>query len=102
MGKVVGTVDQTKEDTKKSEKAERTLAMQKAKEKAAAQKKQQRQLAQTEEKIKDTEADIAELEAELCKKEVYTDALKALELSKCLEEKKNMLNELYENWVNNQ
>ena len=102
MGKAVGTVDLTKEEERKTEKEERTLTMQRAKEKAVAEKKQKRQLAQTEEKIKETEETIAALEAELCKEEIYTKALKALELSNYLEEKKELLSELYANWLSTQ
>lgn len=101
MGKAVGFGDSAKEEVRKTQKEERATAMQKEKEKATAKKRKNRQIEQAEDEIKETEAKIAALEQELCKEEVYTNPLKALEISSCVEEKKKHLDELYENWLNN-
>lgn len=102
MGKAVGTVDLNKEEMRKTEKEERTAALQKEKEKATVEKRQKKQLLQLEEKIEETEEAITVLEEELCKEEIYTNPLKALEISNCLEEKKKLLSEFYEDWLINQ
>lgn len=102
MGKAVGTLDLTKEAAKKLEKEERTQTMQRLKENAAAERKKKRQIEQIEKNIQETEMAIEKLEAELCKEEVFTDPEKAFSLSKSLEEQKNILNEFYEKWLENQ
>ena len=69
------------------------------KEAGAAARKAAKRLAEAEAAVEAAEARIKELEAELCKPEVFGDPAKAAETAKALEEAKSALEDAYWNWM---
>jgi ATP-binding cassette, subfamily F, member 3 len=100
MSKMVSTVDSSKEAAKESSKEERTAARQKEKEAAAAEKRRRKNLLQAEEDIRKAEENLAFLEKELCREEIYLNPLKSMEISAQLTQAKLTLEALYEAWIN--
>ena len=69
------------------------------KEAGAAARKAAKRLAEAEAAVEAAEARIKELEAELCKPEVFGNPAKAAETAKALEEAKSALEDAYWNWM---
>jgi ATP-binding cassette subfamily F protein 3 len=69
------------------------------KEKEAQERRTRRQREALEETIAALEGDIAEIETELCREENVTDHVKLAELSQMLADKKEKLEETYEEWL---
>ena len=69
------------------------------KEKEAQERRTKRQREALEKTIETLEEEIAEIEADLCREEYLTDHVKLAELSQMLADKKEKLEETYENWL---
>lgn len=69
------------------------------KEKEAEERRIKRQKEALENEIAQLEEDVAALEAELCKEEVVSDHVKLGELGRALSEKKQILDDRYEKWM---
>lgn len=99
MGRLVGTTDPSREEQRENEKEMRIRARKKEKEEALLEKKRLKDRLEQEQQIAAAEEEIATIEAELCKEAVYTDPAKAAEWSRKLENAKNRLETLYEEWM---
>lgn len=69
------------------------------KEKEAEERRLRRHREALEVEIGALEKDIKDLESELCREDVITDRVKLAEISKSLTEKKDLLDEKYEKWL---
>jgi len=69
------------------------------KEKEAQERRTRRQREALEKAIETLEEEIADIESELCREENVTDHVKLAELSQMLADKKEKLEESYENWL---
>ncbi len=100
MGQLVGTTDTTRGEQREQDKEMRILARKKEKEEALKERKRIKERADKETRISEAEEELASVEAELCKEEVYTDPLRADIWSQRLQTVKNELETLYEEWMN--
>lgn len=99
MGQLVGTTDATREEQREQDKEMRILARKKEKEEALKERKRIKERADKEARIAEAEEELASVEAELCKEEVYTDPARAALWSNRLQTVKNELETLYEEWM---
>ncbi|HCU08693.1 MAG TPA: ABC transporter ATP-binding protein, partial [Clostridiales bacterium] len=99
MGQLVGTTDLTREEQREQNKEERILARKKEKQDALQERRRLKDRLEQEERIARSEEEIAAIEAELCREEVYTDPMQAEEWSQKLQTAKNQLETLYEEWM---
>lgn len=83
----------------KSDKERRAEERKQFKEKQAEQRRRERKLQDYEERIASLETSIEELQAELCKEEIYTDFEKAAQCDTKLREAKDELDRIYEEWL---
>lgn len=84
---------------RESEKQKRAQQRLEGKKAEADRRRLERQIAAAEQAVSDGEALVAELEAELCKPEVFSDPAAAAELSAKLEKAKAELETSYELWM---
>lgn len=69
------------------------------KEVQAAQKRKEREQVRLESEIEELETAIAQIEGEMCKEEIYLDHEKSHSLQREMDEKKEVLSEVYQAWM---